>query len=454
MFHSLLSLLNFVGKKIDIVLESNTDLRKIAKNILWLFFDKIFSKGLNFLLIVLIAQEIGADDFGKWNYLISFFSFFALLSSLGLSSVVIKKLVEGSDSSNTILGTAFTLKFLGALLTLLLGMITLSLLKNQDEVTLLLGIIIAISYLFRTFEVIDFFFQSKTLSKYVVLARSYAIGIAAVVNVYFLYNHFTVEYFVLTSSIEFFLFSFFLIFFFSRREKSVFEWRFSRIKAIELLKEGFPLVLAETALIMYMRIDQIMIGEIYSDYEVGIYSSAIKISEMIQFIPFIVTRSFFPNILEIRITDIILYHKRLQILLEGLLLFGLLIAIMISFSNEIVITSIYGVAYSGASGVLAFHIWATMFSFTGYVVSSWYIAEGKNSFLFYRMLAGALVNICLNAFLIPAMGIIGAALATLLSQFVSNYIFNCFHKETRFIFFMQSRAFINIFKFRFLKRTQ
>ncbi|EMO77875.1 hypothetical protein LEP1GSC127_3299, partial [Leptospira kirschneri str. 200801925] len=55
----------------------------------------------------------------------------------------------------------------------------------------------------------------------------------------------------------------------------------------------------------------------------------------------------------------------------------------------------------------------------------------------YKSISGCLTNIILNYFLIPYYGIKGAAIATVISQFVASTLFNLLFKRTREIFFIQ-----------------
>jgi O-antigen/teichoic acid export membrane protein len=63
--------------------------------------------------------------------------------------------------------------------------------------------------------------------------------------------------------------------------------------------------------------------------------------------------------------------------------------------------------------VLSVHIWSGVFVFLGAANSQYLIAENLNTLTFLRTGFGAIVNIVLNLILIPKMGMMGAAIATL-----------------------------------------
>ena len=82
--------------------------------------------------------------------------------------------------------------------------------------------------------------------------------------------------------------------------------------AKQLLKDSWPLIFSAIVVMIYMRIDQIIIKEMLGEYEVGIYSAAVRLSEGCYFIPMLITASLFPAILNGKKQSEELYKQRLQ----------------------------------------------------------------------------------------------------------------------------------------------
>ena len=61
-----------------------------------------------------------------------------------------------------------------------------------------------------------------------------------------------------------------------------------------LLKDSWALLLSSIAVVVYMKIDQIMLGQMVGDEAVGIYSAAVRVSEVWYFIPTTIVASVFP----------------------------------------------------------------------------------------------------------------------------------------------------------------
>ena len=119
-----------------------------------------------------------------------------------------------------------------------------------------------------------------------------------------------------------------------------------------------------------------------------------------------------------------------------------MLTLLVYFFGEHLIIVMFGPEYRAASDVLTIHVAGSMFVYYGIVCTQWLVAEGLTIYRFYRTLAGVLLNIGLNIILIPKMGIIGAAIATVLVHLFSSILFNAFSHKTHPIFYLQIRSII------------
>jgi len=103
---------------------------------------------------------------------------------------------------------------------------------------------------------------------------------------------------------------------------------------------------------------------------------------------------------------------------------------------------LFGKAYEAADSVLAINTWAGVFVFIGVASGRWFLVENLQRLLIIRTMLGAIINILLNWILIPKMGVIGAAWATLISQAIANVFANLVDHKTRPLFRMQMQSFI------------
>jgi O-antigen/teichoic acid export membrane protein len=197
-----------------------------------------------------------------------------------------------------------------------------------------------------------------------------------------------------------------------------------------LLKHSWPLAFSAILVTIYMKIDQVMIPMYEKASELGIYTTAASLSENWYFIPVAIVTSVFPAIMHARKTDIDRYYKRLQNMYDLMVILSVSIALAMSLGSNLIYHLLYKPAYWPAAPVLAVHVWAGVVVFVGSASGQYLIAEGYFKLSMLRTGVGAIVNIVLNLFFIPAYGIIGAAYATLIAYAVATF-FILFIPKTR-----------------------
>jgi O-antigen/teichoic acid export membrane protein len=173
---------------------------------------------------------------------------------------------------------------------------------------------------------------------------------------------------------------------------------------------------------------------------VGIYSAAVRISEVWYFIPMIIVASVFPAILEAKKRSEAQYYQRLQHLYDLMVWLAVGVALPMTFLSTPIVTLLFGEAFAASGPVLAIHIWAAVFVFLGVSSGKWFLAENRQLLSFQRTVLGAIANVVLNLWLIPVYGVVGAALATVMSYAIAAFFADLMQKETRKMFLMKVSA--------------
>jgi polysaccharide transporter, PST family len=396
---------------------SDAPFKKIVYNTSWLFADRIVRMGIGVLVIIWIARYLGPEQFGIYNYAIAFVALFTALSNLGLDHIVVREIVRQPDKKDEIVGSALLMRLLASFITVVLISVIIFLLRSDDSLTRMMVMIIASAMIFQSFEVIDFWFQSQVQSKYTVLAKNAAFLFISGVHIGLILSGASLIAFAYARLGEMFLFAIGLVFFYRHTGSALRKLRFRLNQARQLLRDSWPLILSGIMIMLYMRIDQVMLGEIIGDTSVGIYSAAIRLTEVWFFIPTAILISVFPNIIETKKKDEGLYYRRLQRLYTTLTWMAIAIALVVMFLADPVIRLLYGQEYQGAGSVLVISIWAGVFVFQGLARSKWLVAENLQKYAYLFTGIGVIINIILNLILIPKYEASGAAIATLITQF-------------------------------------
>ncbi len=418
---------------------------KYFKNTGWLLFGKVLSLVVGFL----IARYLGPAAFGELSFADAFAAIFAAIGTLGLDSFIIREIIQHPDKRDEILGTSLAMRLAANLIIIPLSLLTYLVFHyftgnpGGNSLAILVSIC-ASAYLFKSFNIIDSYFQSQVKSKYVVLVQNFCLLCSAVIKIALVYWGAPVIYFAWALVLDSALLAVGLVWMYQRQQMRLQSWTFNWDRAKSLLQQSWPLILTAVMISIYMKIDQVMLKSLGSR-EVGIYSAAARISESWYFIPVAIVTSVFPAIIHARKTDIERYQKRLQNLYDLLVGISVPVAILISFSANIIINLLYGEQYAGAGDMLSIHIWSGIFVFLGSASSQYLLAEGFTMISFARTAVGAIVNVVLNLWLIPLYGGWGASVATLIAYGVSTFFILFFpHTRKQGILMLRSLFFISI----------
>ena len=431
-------------------LQKNQGFIKYSKNISWLFFERILRITVGLFVSVWVAKYLGPKQFGFFSYTLSFVGLFAFIATISHNSIVVRELVKNPNHNDEIVSTAFWLKIMGAMLGVLITLaISINFTSNDRFVNILI-LIIASSNIFHSFNVVDDYFQSKVMNKFVVITNVISLFLSSVIKIILILNDAPLIAFVWVVFFDnFILASGFIYFYIKLNSKfKIKNLKFKSKTAILLLKDSWPLMISSAAILIHIKVDQVIIKEILGLEAVGQYAAAARVSEAWYFIPSVLTASFFPAIINAKKNNEDLYNSRLQKLYDIMVWIAIAIAIPMIFLSDWLIEILYGYQYSEAGNVLMIHIWAGVFVSLGLASNGWLICENLQKFLLVNTFIATITNIGLNYILIPKFGIVGAAWATIISYFLVGYLCLLIWKKTRinFINLTKSLFFITLFK--------
>jgi PST family polysaccharide transporter len=207
-----------------------------------------------------------------------------------------------------------------------------------------------------------------------------------------------------------------------------------------LLAGAWPLAVAGLSVMLYMRIDQVMLGQILGDSAVGIFSAAVRISECWYFVPMAVLAAISPTLTASYRDAGIDYQQKLLVFIRLMLILSVAVAAIFTALAKPIIVFLYGNHYEGAAAVLAIHAWSGIFASLGVASGPWFLNSGMTKTRMVHTLLGALANIGLNSYMIPRFGPVGSAFSTLVSYSLAGFWLNGLSSHTWPIFRLQLRA--------------
>jgi len=424
---------------------NHSGFRRYFANTSWLFAEKIFRMSMGLFVGIWVARYLGPEQFGLFSYTQSFVALFTAFSTLGLDGIVVRGLVKDQKKRDVLLGTAFGLKLIGAILVFILLFMGVQLTSN-DQYTNILIFVIASSVIFQSFNVIDFYFQSKVLSKFVTWANVVMLFLSSIIKIILILNNAPLIAFAWMVVFDSIVLAMGLLYFYFHTDLSIKNWKFTIDQAKWLLKDSWPLILASIALTIQAYIDQVMLKEIIGSKEVGYYSVAIKLIGFFGFIPMLLRKSLSPAIIEAKDISYDLYQNRLLNFYRLNFLLFLIIAIPIFIFAEQIIILFFGIEYQNAGILLSFLAIRLLFANMGVARGVYILTENLFKFSLFTMIIGTITNVVLNYLWIEKYGAKGAIVATIFSFFVTTFLIDIFYSKTRGNAFLQARSMLTFYR--------
>lgn len=403
---------------------------KTALNAGWIIGEQIFQMLVSLIVGVLSARYLGPSNYGTLNYTASFVSFFLSVATLGMEGVVIKKIITSPEKEGDYLGSCICFRLGSSVLSIIAISLIVYVLNPTEPIKLLLVLPQSLQLVFKAGHIFDSWFQRHLKSKYVSMGKMVACVVVSIYKIFLLVTQKSIFWFAFSNSLTDLCIVVLLYAFYKKENGQKLRFKYNLGK--EVMSESYHFILSGLMVAIYGQMDKIMLGSMLTDTEVGFYTTATTISNMWIFVPTAIINSLRPTILELKNNgNEHLYLHRLKQLYSGIIYLCVIVSVIVFIMSKFIIRILYGDAFIGAVEILQVAIWFETFSMIGTARGIWILGENKNKYVKYYLFIGAVVNLVLNALMIPFWGGKGAAVATLVTQIVTSIIAPMFFKETK-----------------------
>ncbi|MDP3929530.1 MAG: flippase [Bacteroidota bacterium] len=388
-----------------------------VSNSFWMLLEKSARIISGILVGVLVVRYLGDTQFGILTYGLGIIAILTIFSTLGLDSLVVRELLTRPKNTEKILGTAFTLRFAGSILVVA-GACTYSLLRDPIETTFIV-FLLSISIVFQSLSVIDFYFQSQVKGKLTAINQVITLFVSALVKLYLIYAKAPLEWFATMAALEAGISALNQYLFYKREGQMISKWQFNFAEAKYLLLLAIPLIASSFIQLLYQNVDAILIARFLRDMGlVGQYGAGVRISQAAYFIPVAICAAVFPGIINNR-DNKTLQLKRLTQLYSLMIWGAVFIIVGATLFGDWVISFLYGAKFPGAPQIFKIHIWVSLPVFWGTAWGMWMLAIQKQKYVVWLQINNALFILTLEYFLIPKLGINGAAYSLVIGSYIS-----------------------------------
>ena len=414
-------------------------IKKYAANTGWLFADNFLKQGINVLVGVFLARYLNPAGLGNISYASTYMQILNPLALFGINALAIKEFVNKEYTNSEVIGTAFWVKVCSSIAAFIMLLSFAGLAENNAQMQGYI-VVVGLTYLLYPFQVIDFYFQANLQAKFTVISQQISTITCAALKIGGMAMGASLTFFVWLIVIEVLITTINQVIFYKRKGFN-FNWKYNKALGTKMLKEATPIILTGFFIAIYMRLDQFMIQKMLDSSALGNFTAAVKLSEAFYVVPGLVAGSLFPAIINGLKISREEYLIRMQKLYSVFAIISITAIIGVLLFGNFAVSILYGDAYTQTADVLKLHFANSLFVFFGVAYSQAFIVEGMQKFTTINTAIGAVLNVLLNLWLIPKMGVLGAALATLIAQFYSGFFCLLFFEKTRVHFKLMLKAF-------------
>ena len=380
-----------------------------------------------------VARYLGPYDYGTLTYYITYIAIFGCIVNLGLDGIVVRDCAADPDHSIDVINNSLFLRFIASILCWAFSNILLAMSVSNNE-QIIVGAILSFTLLIQPFETLDLWFQARGQNKKSVYAKLAGFIIANGLKLYIILQEENIYYFCLAVVIES-IFTSIAMYRMYVKNNGIIKFKINKGLIIKTIKEAFPFLISNLAILLYMRIDQLFIKEYLGDAGVGQYSVGILFSQFWYFIPVIIATVISPKLAEIKNTSAIKYNEVMRIAFLVFMFMGIAVCLIDIFMAQFLINALYGEKYIDAIKILQIHSITNIFVFMGVAQNIWIVNEKKGHINSLKTMIGLVSAILFNWILIPIFGLVGAAYSAVLTYFITAFLIN--YILIRKLFYMQ-----------------
>jgi O-antigen/teichoic acid export membrane protein len=385
--------------------------RSVLTNVSWLMFEKLVRIALALLVSAWIARHLGPNEFGRLAYVLAFTALFQAIVNLGVDGIVVRDLARDTNSGPRALGTVLGMRLAAGAICWLVGILVIALSASDEAV---LFAIAGAALVFQPADTVDLWFQSQSKSQRTAIVRIGALLLSNAIKVGLILSQAPLGAFATMVSIEAALIATGLAYAY-RGFPTRGRWQARAESALRLLRESWPFLLGNVSIVVYMRIDQVLIRRLLGEEQLGIYAAAISLSQVWHIVPMTLVISLAPFIARKKADGEAQYQEALLMIFRTFGAVAIVACIVTAVAAPFLVQILFGDEYRQSSPILAIHIFSLFFVFQGCAQGLWFTNERAGRVALRNTLLGGIAAIVANLVLLPRLGAIGGAVAAVIS---------------------------------------
>lgn len=408
--------------------------RRIARNTTVLLVAQVISYLLGFFYMMYSARYLGPANYGIITFAIAFTGIFSILADFGLQQITIRDVSRDKALALKYIINLSLLKVILAIVTYGLIALTINLLNYPREtiqVVYVIGLYVVFSSMSQFFYGIFQAFERMGLQAIGQIINVLILLCGVIVAIKYQWSLVQFATLYAISGFGVLLYNLAIIcwgFKYKEAQEAPYRTHLDWQMWKNVLKNAWSIGIVSGTIMLYFRIDVLMLRAMKDDVAVGLYTAAHGLMELTLIIPSMLMVSIFPLMCQYYTGDHISLNRAYEKSIKYLFAVALPMALLITILADHIIVIIYGGQFYGAADALRVLIWAGALIYVGAVVGNMYIATNRQRTYLVLAIIALVTNVLLNLALIPSLSYIGASVTKIFNEalglIVGLYIFH------------------------------
>lgn len=386
-----------------------------------------------FFYYIYTARYLGAEGFGILSFAIALIGIFHLLADIGLKTLTTREVSRDKSLAGKYIGNISVLKVILVAVTFVLVVTTVKFLGYPEQ-TIKVVCIITASFLlksftemfnsvFQAFEKMEYISIGKLIDSILMLAGALVaielnLEIIPFVTIYLFTNTIVLIYSSLTCLQNFVV---------PQIEIDLSFWK-------QMIRESLPFWLTSVFIIIYFRIDIVMLSVMKGDIVVGWYAAPYRLIDALGLLPGVLMTAIYPVFSKFHVNSKESLNLAFNKSFKVLIIIAIPIGIGTTLLAKEIILLIYGNEYLPSVIALKILVWASVLSFINFTPATLLNSTNRQKNLMTFTCIGTAFNIVFNFLLIPTLSYRGAGIATVITEIILGllmiYEINKFQKKS------------------------
>jgi O-antigen/teichoic acid export membrane protein len=405
-------------------------------NIQWVAIWKILTTAFSLITTMVVARLLGPEQFGVLSYVTSITGLFGVFGSLGLGYIIYAEIVQRKEERTEILGSGIFLTMMTGLVAFFLMLLYVTFMEESFYIKSLI-ILLSFSFFTAPLSYLHVDFLKDKEARFVAITQIITNIVSGLCKILSVLIFGSLYLFILTVVLENMLAGSLYLYQIKHIKKRSIRFLPSKERMYGYFVSAIPLTALSAFNEIYYRIDQILLKHMVNVTTVGLYATAVRLTEIWYVVPNILIAALFPALASASVgTKTREYTKRFRIFLGIIIATSLIITSVIIIIGKYCIEIIYGKTFLPASEILSIYIFSLPGSFVSALIMQDMFLMKKTWHMVIFSSCTAVVNILGCLLFIPSYGALGAAYATVISYNITPaiyYLLRYFRKKPIFI---------------------